>query len=152
MPKGVRAASAREIAAVLADASVDEIDSLCERYAEDPRKQVQHAMESARRRKERELAERSRVDGMYEYMRELGGDGIVLGVDEVGRGAIAGPLTVAAVALPDDPRIWGINDSKQLTPARRETLAEKIAEVKALSPEEVERLTWENGKRLFGID
>ncbi len=129
MPKGVRAASAREIAAVLADASVDEIDSLCERYAEDPRKQVQHAMESARRRKERELAERSRVDGMYEYMRELGGDGIVLGVDEVGRGAIAGPLTVAAVALPDDPRIWGINDSKQLTPARRETLAEKIAEV-----------------------
>ena len=113
MPKGVRAASAREIAAVLADASVDEIDSLCERYAEDPRKQVQHAMESARRRKER----------------ELGGDGIVLGVDEVGRGAIAGPLTVAAVALPDDPRIWGINDSKQLTPARRETLAEKIAEV-----------------------
>ena len=66
---------------------------------------------------------------MYDLQRELGGDGVVLGVDEVGRGAIAGPLTVCAVALPASPRIWGLNDSKQLTPARREALAAQIAEV-----------------------
>ena len=66
---------------------------------------------------------------MYALMREMGGDGLVLGVDEVGRGALAGPLTVCAVALPPEPRIWGINDSKQLTPARRVELAGRIRQV-----------------------
>ena len=123
------AASAREVAAALGDASLDEIDALVKRYREDPRKQVQRAVGAAVRRKECELAERRRVDGMYDLQREIGGDGLVIGVDEVGRGAIAGPLTVGAVALPDEPRIWGLNDSKQLTPARREALAARIAEV-----------------------
>ena len=49
---------------------------------------------------------------MYELMHELGGDGVVVGVDEVGRGSVAGPLTVCAVCLPMEPRVWGINDSK----------------------------------------
>lgn len=124
-----RPITAREVAASLADAPSDEARRLIERYAEDPRKQVRHAVEVARRRLAREEAERDRVRGMYALMRELGGDGVVLGVDEVGRGAIAGPLTVAAVALPDDPVVWGINDSKQLSPARREALAARIAEV-----------------------
>ena len=66
---------------------------------------------------------------MYSLKLELGGPGVVVGVDEVGRGAIAGPLTVAAVCLPREPVVWGINDSKQLTPARREALAARIAEV-----------------------
>lgn len=66
---------------------------------------------------------------MYELMHELGGDGVVVGVDEVGRGSVAGPLTVCAVCLPMEPRVWGINDSKKLTPARRELLSVKIAEV-----------------------
>lgn len=129
MTQASRPASAREVAARLHDASLDEIDELAERYAEDPRKQVQHAVQAALRRKQREQAEIERVDGMYELQRELGGDGVVLGVDEVGRGALAGPLTVCAVALPDEPRIYGINDSKQLTPERREVLAARIAEV-----------------------
>ena len=42
---------------------------------------------------------------------------------------MAGPLTVCAVCLPMEPRVWGINDSKKLTPARRELLSVKIAEV-----------------------
>ena len=62
-------------------------------------------------------------------MRRLGGEGLVLGVDEVGRGAVAGPLTVCAVALPASPEILGLNDSKQLTPAHREEVAAKLAEV-----------------------
>ena len=65
---------------------------------------------------------------MYARMRELGGAGVVVGVDEVGRGSVAGPLTVCAVCLPNEPRIWGVNDSKQLSPARREMLAVRIAE------------------------
>lgn len=62
-------------------------------------------------------------------MREVGGPGVVVGIDEVGRGALAGPLTVAAVALPDEPQVVGIDDSKKLSPKRREALAAQIREV-----------------------
>ena len=62
-------------------------------------------------------------------MRELGGPGVCVGLDEVGRGALAGPLTVAAVALPQQPRVEGLDDSKKLSPKRREQLASQVAEV-----------------------
>lgn len=124
-----RLSSAKEIAALLSDAPEEEAREMIQRYADDPRKQVQKAVASAQRRLEKAAAERERVQGMYDLQRELGGEGIVLGVDEVGRGSIAGPLTVCAVALPYDPVILGINDSKQLAPARREVLAAQIADV-----------------------
>ena len=126
---GPRPATAREVAAALRDAAPEEARELCERYADDPRRQVASAVAAARRRLAREDAERERVRAMYALARELGGPGLVLGVDEVGRGAVAGPLTVAAVALPDEPVVWGVNDSKQLKPARREELAARIREV-----------------------
>lgn len=119
---------ASQVAAELASAPPDQIEGLLERYRDDPRAQVRKVCERARRRLDRERAERERVEGMYARMRELGGAGVVVGVDEVGRGSVAGPLTVCAVCLPDEPRIWGVNDSKQLSPARREMLAVRIAE------------------------
>lgn len=119
---------AKELAALIASADAKELAEFELRYADDPRKQVRSAIERAKRRIEREDAEKARVQGMYDFMREVGGKGILLGVDEVGRGAVAGPLTVAAVALPLDEPVWGINDSKQLTPARRESLAQQIEE------------------------
>lgn len=122
-------ASAAQVAAELTAATFEEIPVLVARYADDPRAQVQKACERALRRRERELAERSRVEGMYTTMAELGGGGVVVGVDEVGRGSVAGPLTVCAVCLPVEPLIWGLNDSKQVTPAKRELLAVRIAEV-----------------------
>ena len=118
---------AQEASRMLSHASFDELPALLERFADDPRKQVQKALATARRRMEREQAERDRVLGMYALQQELGGTGVVLGIDEVGRGSIAGPLTVCAVALPAEP-IWGLNDSKQLSPQRREELAYTIAE------------------------
>lgn len=121
--------SASRIAAELGSAPLDEIEALVERYFEDPRVQVAKACERALRRLERERAERDRVDAMYRTMAKLGGPGVVVGVDEVGRGSVAGPLTVCAVCLPDEPRIWGVNDSKQLSPQRRCLLAARIAEV-----------------------
>jgi len=127
--QGLAAGSAREVAALFADASPEEVETLAARYHDDPRKQVQKALATAVRRAAKEQAERDRVMGMYELQRTLAGGGVAIGVDEVGRGAIAGPLTVGAVVLPDEPIIWGINDSKQLTPARREALAGRIAEV-----------------------
>ena len=117
---------AKEIAALIGGANADELDQYERRYAEDSRKQVRNALSRARRRLERERQEQERVIGLYAEQRKLGGEGIVIGVDEVGRGAVAGPLTVAAVALPLEPIVWGINDSKQLTPSRRESLAQEI--------------------------
>jgi ribonuclease HII len=53
-------------------------------------------------------------------------DGLVAGVDEAGRGPLAGPVVAAAVILDDLKRIKGLNDSKQLTPLRRERLFDEI--------------------------
>ena len=121
--------SAAQVAAELGSAPAEEVEELLERFADDPRQQVRKACERARRRLERERTERSRVEEMYARMAELGGSGVVVGVDEVGRGSVAGPLTVCAVCLPAAPLVWGLNDSKKLSPARRETLAARISDV-----------------------
>jgi ribonuclease HII len=121
--------TAGEAARMIRGAEYEELEGLLERFADDGRRQVQQAVASGRRRLERERAERERVLAMYDLERRLGGEGVVVGVDEVGRGSIAGPLTVGAVVLPREPVVWGLNDSKQLTPARREEVAARIAEV-----------------------
>lgn len=56
------------------------------------------------------------------------GHGIVVGVDEVGRGAWAGPLTIGAVVVPKDRRLYKLRDSKQLTEPEREALFDRIAD------------------------
>lgn len=52
---------------------------------------------------------------------------IVVGIDEVGRGAWAGPISVGAAVLPPDRRVYGVRDSKALTEARREALYDRVA-------------------------
>lgn len=129
---------------LLRTASFEELPTLLAFLEDDPRAQVAKLAATARKRREKELAERDRVRAMYARMRELGGPGVVVGVDEVGRGPLAGPLTVAAVALPDKPVVWGVNDSKQLTPARREELAGTILQtalavgIAHIEPEEID--------------
>ena len=56
------------------------------------------------------------------------GHEVVVGLDEVGRGAWAGPLTIAAAVLPRDRRVYGVRDSKQVTERRREQLYDRIVE------------------------
>ena len=55
------------------------------------------------------------------------GHRVVVGMDEVGRGSWAGPLTLGAAVLPADRRVYKIRDSKQLSPAEREALFDRIA-------------------------
>lgn len=133
---GAHPGTAREIVALFSDATLEQIPELCKRYREDPRLQVKHALASVRRRYDKEQAERARVRAMYERMEAFAptassdssaSSAIIVGIDEVGRGALAGPLTVCAVALPADPIIWGLNDSKRLTPHKRELLAAQIS-------------------------
>ena len=56
-----------------------------------------------------------------------GGHGVVVGVDEVGRGAWAGPISVGAAVLPQDKRVYRVRDSKMLTERERERLFDRIA-------------------------
>lgn len=70
---------------------------------------------------------------------------VVAGVDEVGRGPLAGPVTAAAVILADGIDLSGLNDSKKLSPKRREILALRIMEscdwaVGHASVEEIEQM------------
>ncbi len=70
------------------------------------------------------------VESKLEIERELisGGYRYICGVDEVGRGPLAGPVVCAAVIMPLDDIIEGIDDSKKLSPQRRENLSAKILE------------------------
>ena len=72
--------------------------------------------------------ERTRIEGMLRYERALWKSGVrfIAGVDEAGRGPLAGPVVAAAVVFSSDVSITGIDDSKRLTPTRREELFEKI--------------------------
>ena len=70
------------------------------------------------------------ASALFEYDRKLAQayGRTLAGVDEVGRGPFAGPVFAAAVSLPLDEEIEGIDDSKKLSPQRRETLFERILE------------------------
>ena len=66
----------------------------------------------------------------YEYERNAAQQGYtaVCGIDEAGRGPLAGPVYAAAVILPDGLEIPGLNDSKKLTEKKREALFDEICQ------------------------
>lgn len=117
-----------DIRARLSHAGPDEFRALERALAADPRKGVRQAVETARRRLAAAAAEEARTAALYETEAAWGAVEGIVGLDEVGRGPVAGPLTVGAVVLPAKPRILGLNDSKQLSPERREELATQIKE------------------------
>ena len=73
-------------------------------------------------------AELERLEGMLVYEREYRPLGVVCGIDEVGRGPLAGPVVACAVILPKDHHILYLNDSKKLTAHKREELYDVILE------------------------
>lgn len=90
------------------------------------------------RKKEKFLSEKRRFSAMFIYEKKAYSLGrqLVAGIDEVGRGSLAGPLMAAAVILPPYTFIPGLRDSKQLSPPARYRLEKKIKEV---------ALTWSLG-------
>ena len=104
----------------------DDIPAVLAVLTADSRAGVQNACAHAQRRYDHEARERERVRAMYALQRSMAYGGAVIGVDEVGRGPLAGPLSVGAVVLNDEPCIWGLNDSKQLSSRTRSELAARI--------------------------
>lgn len=118
-----------EIKRILDEADCESFPSIERSLLCDGRKGVQSALESTRKRLEKIAAEKARQDSMYDFERELldkHGAHLAVGLDEVGRGPVAGPLSVGAVVLDLDKRIDGLNDSKQLSESKREELSDII--------------------------
>ena len=82
--------------------------------------------ERARKREEKLRQELNRIDALKEYERKYESEGYVCGIDEVGRGPLAGPVVACACILPKDCNILYINDSKKLSKKKREELYDII--------------------------
>lgn len=80
------------------------------------------------KRLEKLNAEKERMYGMFSYEREYESFSHICGIDEVGRGPFAGPVVAAAVILPKDCDILYLNDSKKVSPKKREALYDEIYE------------------------
>ncbi len=117
-----------EIREELRAASDRELPSFIETYKADERGGVVKLVEQAGKRLEKLEAERARIENLKKYEKEYAEYGYICGIDEVGRGPLAGPVVAGAVILPKDCDILYINDSKKLTAAKREELYDIIME------------------------
>ena len=98
-------------------ATVKELDNpLFLEFEKDPRSGVQKEIYKRKKAIQVELDENLRLETMLSYEKELYKRGVTLvaGVDEVGRGPLAGPVVAAAVILPKNCKIRGLNDSKKI--------------------------------------
>lgn len=95
----------------------------------DGRKGVIQAFKKIEKIKQSNEEERLRVKKLYEFQNSIAampGKPLILGLDEVGRGPLAGPLTVGGVVLDDNELILGLNDSKQISETKRLQIAQEI--------------------------
>ncbi|MCR4787842.1 MAG: ribonuclease HII [Lachnospiraceae bacterium] len=107
-------------------ASFDELPYLISKYSSDDRKQVVELVSRAVKKLDALEKEKARIEKMKEYEKKYSGMGYICGIDEVGRGPLAGPVVAGAVILPEDCDILYINDSKQLSEKKREELYDII--------------------------
>lgn len=98
------------------------------KYGEDGRAGVQKLVRQAENQLRKLKQERERIEKLKTYEREYASAGVICGVDEAGRGPLAGPVVAGAVVLPKDCAILYINDSKQLSEKKREELYGVIME------------------------
>ena len=113
-----------------------ELVYLIDKLALDNRKNVKALSEKIKKEREKIILECERVKKMYNFDKGFGNYTYVAGVDEVGRGPLAGPIVACAVILDlnvlDDELILWLNDSKKLSEKKREELAKEIKD-KALA-------------------
>ncbi len=112
----------------LEQAAEPELPLLIAQWAEDERSGVRKLAQAAQKRLDNLKKERMRTEGLKKYEREYDNYLYICGVDEAGRGPLAGPVVAGAVILPKDCDILYINDSKKLTAAKRAQLYDVIME------------------------
>lgn len=115
-----------EIKNKLTSLGENELQDFIREYGADERPGVVKIVESARKKLEKYRAELARIEIMKEYERKYADFELICGIDEVGRGPLAGPVVAGAVILPKDSCILYVNDSKKLSETKREELYEVI--------------------------
>lgn len=120
--------SINEIKLEFEQANEMQLSELFAVYGEDTRAGVVSLIKRYKKQQEKLSAERERLYQMLSYEREYQHLGYVCGVDEAGRGPLAGPVVAGAVILPENCEILYLNDSKQLSEKRREELYDEIQE------------------------
>jgi len=120
--------SAAKIKEILQAASMEKLPEFIAEYENDPRSGVQKLVSGAQKKIDALEKERQRIENLKKYEKEYAQYTYICGIDEVGRGPLAGPVVAGAVILPKDCDILYINDSKKLSAAKREELYDIIME------------------------
>lgn len=105
-----------------------ELSSFILRYREDERAGVKNLVARAEKELKKLQEEKERISSLKVYENRYRDRRYICGIDEAGRGPLAGPVVAGAVILPRDCDILYINDSKQLSPKKREELYDVILE------------------------
>lgn len=118
--------SVSEIREILRQAGERELPEKILQFEGDERSGVRACVEAAKRRLEALGRERERIRELWKYEEKYGDYRYICGIDEAGRGPLAGPVVAGAVILPKDCDILYVNDSKQLSAKKREELYQVI--------------------------
>lgn len=125
---------------------LDAKERLAESYRTDSRKGVQDLIARVYREKEKLQSELKRLEGMKQFEKKYADHTAICGIDEAGRGPLAGPVVAGAVILPKDCSILYLNDSKQVSASRRDALFDEIQEkaiasaVGIVSPQRIDEI------------
>lgn len=146
MIKDVNNMSIKAISQLLSESSID--DAILDLLKQDQRKGVQSLVLKYEKNILKAKLEDERLEKMWLYEKECYKEGYhaVAGTDEVGRGCLAGPVVAAAVILPNNFILKGINDSKKLTARKREEFSLIIKEqalafsIQEISPEVIDQI------------
>lgn len=137
----------QEIRQEFQNASEQEFARLQQMYGDDTRKGVQALLAGMKKSQEKLAAERERLEQMKEFEKKYASSySMICGIDEAGRGPLAGPVVAGAVILPVNCEILYLNDSKQVNASRRELLFQEICEkavaygVGIVSPERIDEI------------
>lgn len=104
------------------------LEELISEFSSDEREGVKKIVESASKKIKALYSEIARIEKMKEFEKKYEDMGYVCGIDEVGRGPLAGPVVTGAVILPKDCKLLYLNDSKKLSEKKREELFDVIME------------------------
>lgn len=136
----------KDIKARFASAKEGEYNALFRHYENDERSGVQKLIQQYHKKLQALEDERVRTESMKKYEHEYEHLGYLCGIDEVGRGPLAGPVVACAVILPKDCNILWLNDSKKLTAKKRDELYDVILEgavsvgIGMASPERIDEI------------
>ena len=118
--------SIKDIKIKLEEAGIEELESIMTDYVDDDRSGVINLLKKSKKRIDDYNRELARIDALKEYERKYSDCAYIAGIDEVGRGPLAGPVVAGVVILPKNCNILYINDSKKLSEKKREELYDII--------------------------